>query len=259
MTWRLLVENPAGGAWNMALDEAIAGAVGRGHVPPTFRLYGWRVPTVSLGYAQPWKTAPDLDVCRGRGIEIVRRPTGGRALLHAAEITYSVCVPLAGDWAGLSVTDSFGRISAALIAGLRRVGIDAQIGTGPRGAAQRPSACFQLAGIPAIVVGARKLVGSAQRRWDTGLLQHGSILIHFDPGLHAALFPDWNEAAAERVTCLAALAPGIDRQTVEAALMAGWSEVLGPGASGTLTPDERTEAQRLVRYRYGNADWTFRR
>ena len=258
--WRLIRDAPGEGAWNMAVDEAIARAVGRATAPPTLRLYRWRHPTVSLGYGQRWEGALDRDACRRRGVGIVRRPTGGRAVLHAAEITYSASVPVRGLWGGLTVEESFVRLCTALMAAFRRLGIETALG--PTGAAAlrgRSAACFDLAGLPAILASGRKLVGSAQRRWESCLLQHGSILLHFDADLHRSIFPGWSDAASGRITCLGELAPACGTPAIEAALLAGWADALGPGRAGSLAADELTEAHQLVRERYGNPDWTFRR
>jgi lipoyl(octanoyl) transferase len=257
--WRFVRDPPAAGAWNMAVDEAIAAAVGRAAVPPTLRLYGWQAPTVSLGYGQRWDGGLDREACRRLGVGLVRRPTGGRAVLHAAEITYSASVPLDGEWGRLSVEDSFVRLCEGLLAGLRRVGIEAALGTSGAAGAHRPTACFQLRGLPAIVVGERKLVGSAQRRWERSLLQHGSILLRFDPELHGALFSGWTANTSGGITCLADLKPGIPPGAIEEALLDGWADNCGPGRVAPLSPEEQDAAARLVRERYGNPEWTFRR
>jgi lipoate-protein ligase A len=118
--WRLLQDGPADGAWNMAVDEAIARAVGDGMAPATLRFYTWSAPTVSLGYLQKTPGGVDLAACGEQGIAVVRRVTGGRAVLHAAELTYSVAVPLEGAWRSLSVGESFALFCRGLIAGLAR-------------------------------------------------------------------------------------------------------------------------------------------
>src|SRR3989454_2439875 len=121
--WRLLVDAPAGGAWNMAVDEVLLDGVAAGTTPPTLRFYEWTPPCLSLGYFQPFDVV-DLDGCRALGVEVVRRPTGGRAILHDRELTYSVALPapLLGHDAG--ILPSYRRLSLALQAGLRRLGIN---------------------------------------------------------------------------------------------------------------------------------------
>lgn len=262
--WRLLLHGPADGAWNMAVDEALARAAGDGLAPATLRFYGWSGPTVSLGYLQRTPGGVDLAACRRRGIGLVRRITGGRAVLHAAEITYSVALPLQAPWRCLPVPQLFARICNGLIAGLRRLGVEAALGESALSPERAPGggACFLLRRMPAIVAGGRKLVGSAQRRWDRVLLQHGSILLDFDPRLHQTIFPDWprNDPGAG-VTSLAILLGGLPPVgELLSALRAGWAEALGvPCIPGDLLAVERQAADELVRARYGSSAWTFRR
>jgi lipoate-protein ligase A len=261
--WRLLRDGPADGAWNMAVDETIARAVGEGRVPPTLRFYGWSRPTVSLGYSQRSDGAVDPGACKRLGIDIVRRPTGGRAVLHVYELTYSAAVPTNGSWGGLSVRESFLRMGQALIVGLKRLGVAATVedGKGGRSALPRTSACFQMLRMPAILVGGRKLIGSAQRRWEGTLLQHGSLLLQFDAAMHQAVFPTWPRDPTRDVVWLAGLLGGLPpRSAVEAALAAGWADVMGAVcAPGTLAAEERRQAEVLVQTRYGNAAWTHQR
>lgn len=262
--WRVLSDGPQSGPWNMALDEAVARAVGRGEAAPTLRFYAWSTPTVSLGRLQTARGAVDRAICAQRAVEIVRRPTGGRAVLHNAELTYSVCVPSGGLWGRLSVEESFRCISEALIAGLRRLGVVASLGPadGGRSVASQTGACFQVRRMPAVLVAGRKLIGSAQRRWDRVILQHGSLLLDLDLDLHQAVFPSWpRDDPGEGVTCLRSLVDGPpERREIERALVAGWAEALGVcGVPGALTSVEREAAEALVRTRYGNAAWTWRR
>jgi len=248
----------------MAIDEAIARSVGEGRAPSTLRFYGWREPTVSLGYLQRSSGAVDRVVCGRLGIAIVRRPTGGRAVLHARELTYSAAVPTAGPWGALAVDESFSRMSQALVAGLKHLGVVATIGEGnaDRSASPRTDVCFQMRRMPAILVSGRKLVGSAQRRWGKVLLQHGSLLLEFDAAMHQAIFPAWPRTdPTAKVTWLAALLDRMPpRGELEAALVTGWSEMTGAACTpGPLLPEERRAAAALVRARYGDPAWTFQR
>jgi lipoyl(octanoyl) transferase len=263
-SWRLLHDPPGHGAWNMAVDEAIAQSVGEGRAPSTLRFYGWREPTVSLGYLQRSSGAVDRAACGRLGVAIVRRPTGGRAVLHTHELTYSAAVPADGPWGGLAVGESFSRMGQALVAGLKRLGVAATIGEGgaDRSASPRTEVCFQMRRVPAILVSGRKLVGSAQRRWGKAVLQHGSLLLDFDAAMHQAVFPAWPSTnPAGNVTWLAALLGRMPPEgVVEAALLTGWSEMTGETCTpGTLLPEERGAATALVRVRYGDPAWTFQR
>src|SRR5438874_408787 len=120
--WRLLVDAPASGAWNMAVDEVLLDGVAAGTTPPTIRFYGWTPPCLSLGYFQPFDVV-DLDSCRALGVDIVRRPTGGRAILHDREVTYSVVLPASVLGQDGGVLLSYHRLSLALQDGLRRLGV----------------------------------------------------------------------------------------------------------------------------------------
>ncbi len=261
--WRLLADPAADGAWNMAVDEAIADAVGEGRVPPTLRLYRWDRPHVSLGYLQTAPGGVDLAACRWLEIPIIRRPSGGRAVLHAQELTYSVAVPLDGSWRDLPVAHAFRVLCQGLIAGLRHLGLLAELGKAASGAGNdRTKACFLLRGLPAVLVKGRKLIGSAQRRYDRSLLQHGSLLLDFDPTLHKAVFPGWpRKDPASGITCLRALLGGPPPiQELCAALAAGWSEAFqAPCVPGVLGPNERAHAGELRGSRYTQDAWTFRR
>ena len=262
--WRVLSHGPQDGAWNMALDEAIAQAVGAGQVPATIRFYAWGAPTVSLGCLQATDGAIAPAVCRERGVAVVRRPTGGRAVLHDDELTYSVCVPRDGFWERVGVAESFRLLGAGLIAGLRRLGVSAALGKSDDGpsAEARVEACFLMRRMPAVLVAGKKLVGSAQRRWDGVLLQHGSLLLGIDLEMHQAVFPAWpGKDSHGDVTSLRALLSKVPpRSDMEQALLDGWADILHvTGCPGDLTAAERDAAERLVREQYANPAWTWRR
>jgi lipoate-protein ligase A len=262
--WRLLSHQASDGPWNMAVDEAIARSVGTGQAPPTIRFYAWYPPAVSLGCLQRADGAIAADVCRRLGVAVVRRPTGGRAVLHDQELTYSLCLPLNDLWGRLTVAESFRLTSQGLLAGLRRLGVPAVLAdsTGESRNAEGMEACFQLRRMPAILVRGRKLLGSAQRRWNTVLLQHGSLLIDVNVEMHQTVFPTWardgsNDGVAGLKGFLAEVPP---RAVLEAALLCGWREVLGVAwQPADLTVGEREDAERLVWMRYGDPAWTWRR
>ncbi len=247
----------------MAVDEAIVREVAEGQAPPTFRLYRWAAPTVSLGYLQRTQAGVDVGACRRLNVPVVRRITGGRAVLHAHELTYSVALPLAGSWKGLSIPETFTRICRALLAGLRHLGVDATLGDAEpvRGEGSHSAACFLQPRMPAILANRRKLVGSAQRRWEGSVLQHGSLLLDVDRELLETVFPGWPRSEPPPVTSLASLLgepPPLTK--IEQALTAGWGETIGSDPMpGVLTPAELAEADRLARCRYEDPAWTFAR
>lgn len=183
MKWRVIDSGLASAAVNMAVDEAIMTAHGAGEAPPTLRFYGWRPAAISLGYFQ--KAAEvNLAECAGRGIDVVRRLTGGRAVLHDAELTYSIVVREDSPAIPSTITASYRYFSEGLLAGLRQLGLDARMSI-PRAAYGQSkkqtasSACFDAPSHYEITVAGRKMVGSAQVRKNGVILQHGSVLLRF--------------------------------------------------------------------------------
>ena len=240
---------------NMALDTAMAWGVGEGLVPPTLRLYRWEPPAVSLGYAQRRTAGLDLAACRRAGLAVVRRPTGGRAVLHAGDLTYAVAVPRCGRWAGLGVSATCRRIHEAVAAGLSRLGVRAEVaGQRPplragRGAAD--ALCFTAVSTHEITAGGRKLVGSAQRRFKDAILQHGSIPLAPQGTRLAALVPGDRRRAKHLLgETMASLTEVLGRPPdlvlVSAAVTVGFSETFGVQfAEQPWHPAERALAARL--------------
>ncbi|MHB1862765.1 MAG: lipoate--protein ligase family protein [Gemmatimonadaceae bacterium] len=180
LAWRHLVSPPLAGAANMAWDQALM-ARARRTGEAVLRVYRWDGPTLSLGRNQTARGAYDLDRAAALGVGFVRRPTGGRALLHHHEVTYSVTAPDAFD---PTLRGAYDRINRLLLHALHALGVDARLSAG-QGPALTPglAPCFDQPAAGEIVVGARKLVGSAQWRHEGALLQHGSILLADDQAL----------------------------------------------------------------------------
>ena len=178
--WRMLITPPAGGAWNMALDETLLEQVGRGDSAPVLRLYGWQPPCLSLGYAQPFS---DVDPSRLAflGWEVVRRLTGGRAILHTDELTYAVLLPMDNPLAAGGVLESYNRLAQALLDALLRLGVPAELKhlDGGGHGSMNPI-CFETPSTFEVLVNGKKLVGSAQARRKDALLQHGSLPLSGD-------------------------------------------------------------------------------
>src|SRR3972149_8392190 len=175
--WRLLRHPPAGGAWNMAVEEAILESARKGEAPPTLRLYDWQPACLSLGFAQSL-TDVDASALQQRGWDLVRRPTGGRAILHTDELTYSVIGPTSEPRLAGSILESYQRLSQALLHSLELLGLPVRQQSRPSGSgngqANNP-VCFEVPSDYEIALGGKKLVGSAQARRKGGLLQHGSL------------------------------------------------------------------------------------
>ena len=188
MTWRLITDGDLPGALNMARDVAVLEAVSAGEAPATFRLYGWNPPCLTIG-KHPGLDAVDLEFCRSEGIEVARRPTGGRALLHHLELTYSVIAPLGTPPLPTALQQAYRLICGALVGACRSLGIDAELTGGdvnlrlPNPTSVIP--CFEAPAEGEVVVNGRKLVGSAMRAHAGCILQHGAILIDWDGRLQA--------------------------------------------------------------------------
>ena len=178
--WRLLTTPPARGAWNMAVDEAILESAGRGESLPTLRLYAWNPACLSLGYAQPFGDV-NLPALAAHGWEIVRRPTGGRAILHTDELTYSVTAPLDEPRVSGTILESYSRLANALIRAVRELGLPVEMQENePVEKRGNNPVCFEVPSTYEITVGGKKLIGSAQARRKEGVLQHGSLPLYGD-------------------------------------------------------------------------------
>ncbi|VAX30392.1 Lipoate-protein ligase A, partial [hydrothermal vent metagenome] len=174
---------------NMAVDEAVAEMALKGIVPPTLRFYGWTVPSVSLGCFQKSEDI-DREYCEYRDIPIVRRPTGGRAILHGSEITYSFTSRNAVPPFSSGLLSSYGHLSRAFYTALKSLGIDVEMkNRREKGRILTGSAlCFQSVSYGELSINSRKVIGSAQKRWKEGFLQQGSIQMKIDPGLITRVF-----------------------------------------------------------------------
>ena len=180
MKWRILIDQKKSAAENMAIDEAIMMGNISGKSIPTIRFYDWILPTVSFGFNQQIKKEIDLDAIKDNGYAFVRRPTGGRAVLHFEEVTYSVISPLQEKLTG-SITDSYSQISLALATGLNMMGVKVEFEKGDLSSShQREFAnpCFTSSSKYELKYNNKKIVGSAQVRKENVLLQHGSILMN---------------------------------------------------------------------------------
>lgn len=259
--WRLIDSGPAAGPWNLALDEAIFHAVRTGRTPPTLRLYRWSAPTLTIGYAQDLERDVDSAACRALGIAVIRRITGGRAVLHDAEVTYSVSAPegLPGFAAGLG--EACRLIATGLLAGLRLLGLEgARPATGPERAQRSPRhpGCFATVGRHEIEIAGRKLIGSAQRRARGAFLQQGSILLESHGTLLARVLcgPPVLERRAEMAGLSDVLRPCPAPAAVVAAVAAGCAAAWGVEfLAGAPSVAETLEARELEALRYRSEDW----
>jgi lipoate-protein ligase A len=326
--WRLLLDPPSDGATNMARDEALLIAVGNG-APPALRLYDWTPPCLSLGAFQDI-SAVDRSACAALDIDLVRRPSGGAALLHQHEVTYAVIAPLSNPLAAGTIRNSYRRLAALLHAALQHLGapldpptafpagtstfgsaasgsagsLSAPRGRGvpparrrrsltslppqrrtrphrpPTGPGEEPQsgpggtgvlarggragagalrgpACFATTSAYELTAGGRKLAGSAQVRRGGALLQHGSILLDFDPDLHARLLPRSPGLAARVTTLRELLGRRPDPSEVAAAFRTAFSTCGIDFEADVYTPEEEALLAGLLE-KYRSAAWTLR-
>jgi lipoyl(octanoyl) transferase len=262
--WRLLITPPAQGAWNMAMDEAILEGAGSRTSLPTLRLYAWEPACLSLGYAQPLSDV-DIPGLKGRGWEMVRRPTGGRAVLHTDEITYSVIAPLNEPRVAGTVLESYNRIAHALMEVLRLLGLLVEIEERSRKPGNSPNpVCFEIPSTYEITVGGKKLIGSAQARRKEGVLQHGSLPLTGDlTRIHQVLvFPDEasRRHAAERLlqratTVESALGYPVSWDEAARAYTAAFQSMLSLDLEpGTPTPAEEARTVELFATKYAHPE-----
>lgn len=263
MTIRLVNDEASGGsgslgipgALNMGIDHAVLEEVSAGAAPPTLRLYRWAPSCVTIGYFQSMAEEIDLDACAARGIDAVRRVTGGGAVFHDAEVTYSLVAPEGSPLAPDDIMASYGLVCEGLVRGLRGLGVDAIF-----------------APINDIQAGGKKVSGNAQTRKQGCLLQHGTILLDLDletmfsilrvpaEKLKDKLVQD----AKARVTSLRdLLGREVGFDETAAALAAGfagaWSGLGIELEEGRLTDRELEAARRLAAEKYSTRDWNLKR
>ncbi|PJF39981.1 MAG: lipoate--protein ligase family protein [Chloroflexi bacterium] len=267
--WRLICDSPAPGAWNMAVDDAVLHAVGAGESLPTLRFYAWSVPCLSLGYGQRVRDV-DFDRLQSRGWDIVRRPTGGRAILHTDELTYSLALPNTDAIVADDVVTSYRRISAALIRGLESFGFKLQADQREQQDHLILPICFEVPSHYEITVNGRKLVGSAQVRRHGAVLQHGTIPLTGDITriCDVVTVDDETERqqkkaqiAAVATTLQNALGQSISWHDVAEALVVGFADTFGVqfDKNDSLTTSEYVHAKQLMHDVYGADTWTRRR
>ena len=282
MEWRLIKDNYHTGFMNMAIDEAIMIAHREGLVPPTIRFYQWSPPAVSLGYFQDLKKEIDVDACKNLGIDIVRRPTGGKAVLHDKELTYSFIIkenhPLVND----SILETYKKISGGIIRGLSYLGITAELvplreklknsssGNEIKSKISHSdikSICFSVPSQYEVQVEGKKIVGSAQVRKREIVLQHGSLLIELEKDKLFSVFNFPSVQIRERLkirfkaTSLEEiLKRKISFSELSEILPGGFEEEFGVRlVEGKLTEQEEKISKELLENKYSTYEWNYER
>lgn len=268
-TWRIILSPAARGAWNMAVDEAILEATAAGESAPTLRLYSWAPPCLSLGSAQPISQI-DVNKLHEFGWDIVRRPTGGRAILHADEITYAVAAPIHDPNFEGGVLHSYRYFSEGLITALSILGLEVEIQPelALNEAERSQPVCFELPSSYEITVKDKKLVGSAQLRRKGGVLQHGTMPLKGDIGRISLVLSFKDDdlrrqsqvKVRDRASPLdALLGHSVSWDQAAEAITQGFSRALGMNfETSQLTEKEIQRAEDLLQARYENQSWTER-
>ena len=268
-TWRIIEHPPAKGAWNMAVDEAILEAVSISDSLPTLRLYAWQPACLSLGLAQPCSEL-NQHVLAEKGWDIVRRPTGGRAILHTDEITYAVIAPENEPRVKGGVLESYLRLSNALLEALRLLGLDpeANENNSPQQSKNPNPVCFEVPSNYEITVNGKKLIGSAQARRKRCVLQHGALPLKGDLTriISALVLEDDIKYKTARMRLLShattvqrELGKALEWQQASEAFKQGFETALNIDfVPGDLNENERKRAHELMIEKYNHPSWTRR-
>lgn len=272
-TWLFLHSGHCSPSFNMACDEALLHWLSEGKIPPVIRFYGWNPPTLSIGYFQKVHKDIDLESVKRYGLGFVRRPTGGRAVLHEHELTYSVIVSEAHPKMPSSVTEAYRVISEGVLQGFRELGLRAYFSIPTNEEEQlllkKPNSavCFDTSSWYELVVEGKKVAGSAQTRQKGVILQHGAILIDLDEEKMFDLFKFRSESVRKKmqanfkhkaVTINQLLGRSVTYDEAVQAFKIGFEK----GLNVNLEPFQLTESQlkdieRIQKARYENDAWNY--
>ncbi|MEJ5362255.1 MAG: biotin/lipoate A/B protein ligase family protein [Spirochaetota bacterium] len=245
-TWRLVIHTACTPSWNMAVDSAIL----RLTKTPTLRLYRWSIPAITIGYFQDIEKEVNIELCKKDGIPVIRRFTGGGAVFHHEELTYSLVHPLQGPFGKSSIIHSYSLIAQPLIQALHAIGVDAQY---------RP--------INDIIVGNRKISGSAQTRKEGRLLQHGTILVATDTEKmlsYLTIDPKKIKQEGKPVITLSEILKDISIEVIFEqlikAIISSFKEIFAVDfKESDISLQEKDVAIQLERHYFSNEQWNCRR
>jgi len=254
------------GYLNMAIDEILSLKLMKKETLPILRFYQWNPPCLSLGYFQDPLKEVDFEGLKKHGVTLVRRLTGGRAVLHDIEITYSIIIPSNVEWISSSITESYKFISIALLNGLKNLGIKADLSK-PQNIKNtfKTSACFDSTSSYELAVNGKKIIGSAQRRFNGILLQHGSIpiklnedklfdLLKIEPIERKNSLKNYFKEKATSLEDELKYIPEIGK--IKKAFFEGFKESLPINIiDDKLTNNEIKESQELSNIKYSTDEW----
>ncbi|MGE7601252.1 lipoate--protein ligase family protein [Peribacillus sp. NPDC097675] len=273
--WGFIDSGNCSAAYNMAMDEALLNWQSNGEIPPIIRFYGWKPATLSIGYFQKAEAEIDLAEVKRQGLGFVRRPTGGRAVLHEHELTYSVILPESYPGMPNTVTEAYRVISEGILIGFRNLGLDAYFSV-PETEQEKAllkspksSVCFDAPSWYELVVEGRKVAGSAQTRQKGVILQHGAILLELDEDKLFSVFKFSDERKKEKMkNNLKNKAVAINdlagrkisileaKQAFEKGFAEGLSIELEPFE---LNGQQLQEVKDIAKNKYESDDWNFLR
>ncbi len=273
--WRFIDSGYRSPAYNMALDEALLNWHSNGEIPPTIRFYGWNPATLSIGYFQKVDKEINMDAVKKHKLGFVRRPTGGRGVLHEHELTYSVIVSEDHPQMPSTVTEAYRVISEGILLGFRNVGLDAYFAI-PRTKEEqdalkdpRSAVCFDAPSWYELVVEGRKVAGSAQTRQKGVILQHGSIILDIDEDKLFDLFNYPNEKTRERmqrnfkhkaVAINALRQEPLTMEEAKASFKKGFEDGLNIVLEEyQLTESEEDQVATIAANRYEKDEWNFKK
>jgi lipoyl(octanoyl) transferase len=273
--WRFIDSGNCSPSFNMALDEALLEWHSEGKIPPVIRFYGWEPAALSIGYFQKVEKEIDLEAVKAQGLGFVRRPTGGRGVLHEHELTYSVIVSEEHPEMPKTVTEAYRVISEGILKGFHQLGLEAYFAVPKtdeeRSALKDPrsAVCFDAPSWYELVVEGRKVAGSAQTRQKGVILQHGAILLDLDEDKLFSLFKYPNERVKERMksafknkaVAINEISPRkITLEEAKEAFYKGFAEGLNIELeSYQLSEEELSYVNKIAKERYESDEWNFKR
>jgi lipoate-protein ligase A len=266
-SWRFIDTGLRTASFNMSLDEAIAAGVRQDMSPPTLRIYGWTEPSVSIGCFQRIGGV-DTDYCSENNIRVVRRPTGGRAIFHCHDITYSFAVKTTHGIFSGGLLDSYKRIGTALFLALTKIGTSPELklrreigSSSPGGNYSRNPFCFRSLSFGELTINGKKIAGSAQKRWSDCLLQQGSIPFLVDEKEIAKIFRfNALQEKGQQMIGLKDVAPESDYDKLRDTVRISFEETFNKRfILSSPSEEELSLAREFETRKYLSDDWTFRR